>query len=58
MKYLSNILLVLFSIILMLEVIFYIRNIVSIEVLLLQIIAFFCFLGLYVVNLHKDRNSP
>lgn len=40
----------------MLEVIFYIRNIVSIEVLLLQIIAFFCFLGLYVVNLHKDRN--
>lgn len=55
MKYLSNILLVLFSIILLLEVIFYIRNIVSIEVLLLQIIAFFCFLGLYVVNLQKGQ---
>lgn len=55
MKYLSNVLLVLFSIILLLEIILFIRNIVSIEVLLLQIIAFFCFLGLYMVNLRRGQ---
>lgn len=55
MKYIGNILLVVLSLILVLDVIFYVQKIVTIEALLLQIAAFVCFIGLYAVNLRKSE---